>query len=508
MIYMILWEHIYSHICVCVTTFQHAVSVSSAVCLLPKSMALPDQRQLHTINQLVESLSSSERRSLLYLCGYMDNDNSSACVKDMLESKVKSCDDGHLFLEELILHIKRFDILKKVLKTSRAEVETTLQCRQALPRFRILMVNINENMANEDVGSMKFLLSRTLPREKMEKAKNFLDVTIELEKLDLVSPEKVDLVEECLRNISRADLAETVAKYKMSVAAPERHTCHQQRIRTPSAHSTPHGSHSLQQTRRGQPSAYAENFQVPIYNENNCQIPLDWYIFSTIPRGVCVIIDCVGNDGDMLEQAFKALHFNVVLHKWLSVNETLLALKGVFRQRESHRDDGFACCIISRGTESHLLCTDSSDSTGLRLDSIRQLFTADACPTMAGKPKLFFIQRYSVPEFQSCAQRLHQDQDLETDGCDGLGKYGYIPAEADMFWSHCQTDEHQLEQRHHFSVYLRALTGALHKGQRRKTKLIDVHTEVNGVIFEHNKRNPGKSYHVEVKHTLRKDLYF
>lgn len=44
----------------------------------------------------------------------------------------------------------------------------------------------------------------------------FLDVTIELEKQDLISPERVDLVEECLRNINRIDLAKEVTKYKMS----------------------------------------------------------------------------------------------------------------------------------------------------------------------------------------------------------------------------------------------------------------------------------------------------
>ncbi|KAF3694949.1 CASP8 and FADD-like apoptosis regulator Caspase -like protein [Channa argus] len=468
-------------------------------------MAIPNQHQLQTINQVVESLSSSECRSLLYLCGYEDTNNSSAYVKDILTSKVMSYEDGHLFLVELMLHLKRFDILKKVLKTSRADVETALKCRQVLPRFRILMVNINEDMASEDVRSMKFLLSRTLPREKMEKAKNFLDVSIELEKLDLISPERVDLLEQCLRNISRADLAENVAKYKMlgenTLYFYHCKLQHPKDILVNSKGLELHVRASLNMA----PIPYSKQ------DKNSpflILIPLDWYKFGTNSRGACVIIDCVGNDGDMLERTFKALHFHVDLYKWLTVNETLSVLREVFRQRENHGRDGFACCIISRGTESRLLCTDSSDSTGLRLDSIRQLFTADACPMLAGKPKMFFIQRYSVPEFQSCAKMSHQDEDLETDGWDGITTYGYIPAEADVFWSHCWTDEHQLEQGHHSSVYLNALKEALHKGQRRKNKLIDVHTEVNAVIFEHNKRNPGKSYHIDLKHTLRKDLYF
>ena len=41
----------------------------------------------------------------------------------------------------------------------------------------------------------------------------------------------------------------------------------------------------------------------------------------------------------------------------------------------------------------------------------------------------------------------------------------------------------------------------------RKTHLVDAHMEVNGAIFEHNKRNPGVDYHFDVKHTLRKNIY-
>lgn len=168
----------------------------------------------------------------------------------------------------------------------------------------------------------------------------------------------------------------------------------------------------------------------------------------------------------MLEHTFKSLHFDVVLHKWLGVDDTLSTLRGVFSGRENHEGDGFVCCIISRGTACELLATDSY-SAGLNLDRVRRLFTADACPMLAGKPKLFFIQRYSVPEFQPCARTNHRDEDLETDGCDGMPGYGFIPTDADVMWSHCWTDEYNLQQRHHRSVYLKALADALHKSQNR-----------------------------------------
>ncbi|KAM8749408.1 CASP8 and FADD-like apoptosis regulator [Acanthopagrus schlegelii] len=470
-------------------------------------MALRDQQQLQAINQIADSLSSCERRTLFYLCDSLDPDNSEARMKEMLITKVMRHDAGHLLLRELMLRLGRFDILRKVCKTSRDEVERNLTFRQVLPRFRVLMSNISEDMVDEDLNNVKFLLSSRIPREKIDKAKSFLDVIIELEKLDEVSPDNVDIVEECLVGIGRLDLAKKVTAYKTPVVTSEQHPPQQQRFRAPLSFSASNTSHHFQPIRREQ-SRHSATGNIPacVYREQSCQSQPDCYRFNTNPRGVCVIIDCVGNDGDVLEQTFRALHFSVLLHKWLSIEETLSTLRGIIRQRENFEGDGFVCCIISRGTTNHLLGTDS-DSVGLPLDSVRRLFTADACPMLAGKPKLFFIQRYSVPEPQPSARVEHRDEDLETDGCDVLPRRDIIPTDADVFWSHCWTQQHLLEQGHHRSVYVKALTDALQKGQRRKTRLLDVHTEVNRAIFEHNERNPGEIYNIDLKHTLRKDLY-
>lgn len=99
-------------------------------------MALRDQQQLQAINQIADSLSSCERRTLFYLCDSLDPDNSEARMKEMLITKVMRHDAGHLLLRELMLRLGRFDILRKVCKTSRDEVERNLTFRQVLPRFR------------------------------------------------------------------------------------------------------------------------------------------------------------------------------------------------------------------------------------------------------------------------------------------------------------------------------------------------------------------------------------
>ncbi|XP_031614901.2 CASP8 and FADD-like apoptosis regulator [Oreochromis aureus] len=453
-------------------------------------MAVPEQFQLHAINEIAEALSSNERSRLFYLCESLDTDHSVACMKEMLRSKVTHHQNAHLFLAQLMFCLGRLDILRKVCKVSRDDLERT---RQMVPSFRVLMAELSEELDTGDLDNVKFLLTCKLSREKLEKSKSFLDIIVELEKLDSVSPERLDVVEECLRNIGRIDLVKKLTTYKNSARAPE-----QQR------------NLSLQQPRRIS-HVTQERCMVGVSPRlGACVQPRsesgpDCYKFNTNPRGHCVIIDCVGNDGEKLEQTFKALHFSVDLHQYLSSDEVFSALNMILDKMEQLRNDSFVCCIISRGTESQLLGTDST-GYGFSINEVRRLFNANRCPSLAGKPKLFFIQRYNVPKLSLHPRMNPDDEHLETDGCDGAVTAA-IPMDADVFWSHCWTDERQLEEEEHSSVYVNALTNALRKAQNRKIKIDDIQMEVNNVVFEHSRSNPQANYHLDVKHTLRRDLY-
>uniref|UniRef100_A0A668UW48 CASP8 and FADD-like apoptosis regulator n=1 Tax=Oreochromis aureus TaxID=47969 RepID=A0A668UW48_OREAU len=452
-------------------------------------MAVPEQFQLHAINEIAEALSSNERSRLFYLCESLDTDHSVACMKEMLRSKVTHHQNAHLFLAQLMFCLGRLDILRKVCKVSRDDLERT---RQMVPSFRVLMAELSEELDTGDLDNVKFLLTCKLSREKLEKSKSFLDIIVELEKLDSVSPERLDVVEECLRNIGRIDLVKKLTTYKNSARAPE-----QQR------------NLSLQQPRRishvTQERCMGVSPRLGACVQPRSESGPDCYKFNTNPRGHCVIIDCVGNDGEKLEQTFKALHFSVDLHQYLSSDEVFSALNMILDKMEQLRNDSFVCCIISRGTESQLLGTDST-GYGFSINEVRRLFNANRCPSLAGKPKLFFIQRYNVPKLSLHPRMNPDDEHLETDGCDGAVTAA-IPMDADVFWSHCWTDERQLEEEEHSSVYVNALTNALRKAQNRKIKIDDIQMEVNNVVFEHSRSNPQANYHLDVKHTLRRDLY-
>lgn len=476
---------------------------------------MANEQLLQIINRLAEELNSSECRRLVYLCGSLDS-VTVPDVREMLRTRLSQDDVDHLYLVELMFRLRRFDLLRKVFSINKEDVERILGHQKVVPDYRSLMDDLSEDMGTEDLKAAQFLLSNTLSRDKVDKIKNFLDVVVELEKLEKVSSDSVDMIEQCLRNIGRVDLAKKVNHYQRSVvkvshqpSVVSSQTVEQMRSMAAcySIASTPPVALPLRQGLFQHQIPQKTCVAVPQTRRPYGQSPLEQYRLRTDGQGVCVIVDCVGSDGDMLEQSFSQLHFKVILHKWLSVEDTFSVLTGVSKQMETQEIDVMAFCIISRGTATDLLATDSN-SVGLRLDTLKHLFTSDHCPRLAGKPKLFFIQSYRVPETPSYCRTAHRDEDLETDGLSSIPQQEEsVPVGADVFWSHCWTEERQLEESNHKSVYLHTLCQSLQRGQRRSTNLVDVHTEVNGAIYDHNKRSPAAAYYINLRHTLRKNLY-
>lgn len=91
--------------------------------------------------------------------------------------------------------------------------------------------------------------------------------------------------------------------------------------------------------------------------------------------------------------------------------------------------DCFICCILSHGDKGIIYGTDGKEA------SIRELtsyFTGSKCPSLAGKPKVFFIQACQGNNFQKA---VPVETDLEKDNyldIDSLPQKNYIPDEADF----------------------------------------------------------------------------
>ncbi|KAK2849757.1 hypothetical protein Q7C36_008540 [Tachysurus vachellii] len=485
----------------------------------------------HVINQIVEELSPEECKRLSYLCREFHSEQCTTNIKEMLLSCIDQEQQPQHFLIELMLRMRRYDLLYKVLGIRRKDAELCLENGCALSEYRVLMADLSEDFGSDDLHSLIFLLRGTLPKEKVEKCECFLDVVVELEKLDQISSTRMNVMEKYLIDIHRVDLAKRLSQYqnKAGTQSPatvkprdERQsqcraasTCkpaHTISITFPPAAPLSHTSAAFPPTLgcTRKPTTACINKELPCLSPRRPreQWQEDVYRMQCEPRGLCLIIDCVGNEGAHLEQLFSKLHFRVIHHMLLSVRDIRSCLYHISRQTEHSNMDAFICCVISRSRSSQLLGTDIN-TPGIDLNNIRQFFMPESCPGLTGKPKLFFIQSYETSESSNFIGFTdYQAGELETDS---PFQYRFrrevVPEDADVFWSHCWTNDKQLEENNHHSVYLQSLQEALLDGQKRRIHLVDLHMAVNRVVYAHNNSQPGLTYHINLRHTLRKNVY-
>ncbi|KAG1949815.1 CASP8 and FADD-like apoptosis regulator a [Pimephales promelas] len=468
------------------------------------------------VNNVTADLNNEECRILRYLCTDLFTNS---CVEDLRgallafakqrQNQTGQSQAGDALLMELMFRMKRFDVLKKVFGTNRQQVERILQEGRALSDYRVLMADMNENLDKEELQSLIFLLNSILPKERMARATSFLDVVVELEKLDEVSCDKLELLEHCLKNLKRMDLVKRIQAYQKRGQNVQ---CAVPKVQNSFKFTPGKCQSSVKQVRRSQ--CCSQEFKnlklsVPETGTQQQQAFVKEYQINPEQRGLCVIIDCVGFDGEMLNQTFERLGFSVIFHSLLGLKETWKVLEDLTRNRSIQKVNRFVCCLISRGTDTHLLATDSN-GLGIRLEDLRQLFSPNQCPSLGGKPKLFFTQIYWTTEAPPTPSM--DDEYLETDGpkCHSARQCAdkrTVPVSADVLWSVCTAEAKLLEDSAHQSIYLHALHTALLRGHERKSPLLDIMTEVNRNVFSHNQQNPDKKYHLQLSHTLRDTLH-
>ncbi|KAF1589031.1 UNVERIFIED_CONTAM: Caspase-9, partial [Eudyptes pachyrhynchus] len=136
-----------------------------------------------------------------------------------------------------------------------------------------------------------------------------------------------------------------------------------------------------------------------------CQV----YELKADPCGCCLILNNVnfssdsamstreGSDVDCkkLEKRFKALRFDVLTQRDLKAEEMVSELQKLARRDHSALD----CCIVvilSHGCQtSHIQFPGGiygTDGKPIPIEKIVNYFNGSNCPSLRGKPKLFFIQ--------------------------------------------------------------------------------------------------------------------
>lgn len=170
----------------------------------------------------------------------------------------------------------------------------------------------------------------------------------------------------------------------------------------------------------------------PSYAVLSVALDSDTYNMNHRYRGLCLIFNNKefethtqlnvrkGTDVDAasLYNIFRDLDFNVTIYHNASKTDVLAALKKAALEDHSN-NDCFVCVILSHGDEGVIYGRDGK----FRTDTIFEPFLGDVCTSLAGKPKLFFIQ--------AC-----QGDRLDSGILLGTGHDGYemvkIPSRADI----------------------------------------------------------------------------
>lgn len=470
------------------------------------------------IHQIQEELDKEEEEMMVFLCRDLAPDLANADLKEILVALNEREKLTLVGLSELLYRVKRFDLLRRILNTEKATVEAHLaRSLKLIPDYRVLMVEINENLEKDEVGSLGFLLRDYAPRMKMAKDKSFLALIIDLEKLNLVAPNQLDLIENCFRSIHRIDLIKKIQKYKHEASMSSVHShpvyvnAHQASLPNLNLIDPPYNSgvqnENAEKLQNGSSLTLAEPVHLSIQESGSvphktCDDP---YRMQSHPLGICLIIDCIGNDTDVLEETFRGLGYDVHCHRYLNMNSMNQTLLEVARWQKHRNCDSFICILVSRGNSQSIFCTDHTFS-GFPLEQIKKHFTADSCPGLLGKPKLFFIQSYIVPENeQECTSLLEVDGNGEN-----ISAKVTIPQAADILWSHCKVDVSTLEQSPaSSSYYLRCLAELLRNPYKRKLCILAIHMELNKKVYDWNMTaDPSQQYSLLLQHTLRKKLFF
>ncbi|KAL3853862.1 hypothetical protein ACJMK2_013161 [Sinanodonta woodiana] len=172
---------------------------------------------------------------------------------------------------------------------------------------------------------------------------------------------------------------------------------------------------------------------------------LNCYKMDAVPRGICLIINNknfykVDNDEDSVEleyregtdidceklqNLFSKLHFIVEVRLDQTDHEIYQLMSFMSKKIDHSGFDCFVCCVLSHGSEGNVFGTNGIEVPIINLTGF---FLSTNCPSLAGKPKVFFIQACQGSEKQS-GYKVEQDgADIVTDAPTGK----VIPNEADF----------------------------------------------------------------------------
>ncbi|XP_023444663.2 caspase-10 isoform X2 [Dasypus novemcinctus] len=291
---------------------------------------------------------------------------------DQLLIEEQLCEEDPFLLAEL-LYTSRQKSLLKYLGYTKERVQQLLPARRRISLFRNLLYELSEGIDSEHLKRMIFLQREVVPKTEMTS----LSFLAHLEKKDRIGEDNLTTLENLCQNVA-PNLLKNIDKYK--------------REKTSQAVIPPRNQKMelLNQ----------EEEQLKPVSQFNGMLEAAVYRMDRKHRGYCVIVNNhsfisladrngTHKDAEQLFYIFQWLGFTVQVYQ----NVTERHLEDILQEYKSHPGhadgDCFVFCVLTHGK---LGAVYSSDEALIPIRRIVSHFTAQQCPGLADKPKLFFIQ--------------------------------------------------------------------------------------------------------------------
>ncbi|NXP50474.1 CASP8 protein, partial [Heliornis fulica] len=419
------------------------------------------------------------------------------------------------FLKELLYRISRIDLLEAQLGSSAEEVESELQIpgRAQVSPYRYLLFQLSEEISEDELKSFKFLLGTELPKCRLHPKTTMLGVFTEMEKKGILGEDNLRILKTLCAEIN-VSLLRRIEEHELNPFGEEdTFITEKQRGRI--------GSPKV--NRKWTVSAVTAD------SPASCNEPsqLEVYKMTSRPRGVCLILnnysfakareavvelknlkDRAGTDVDAaaLERVFEKLHFIVEKYKDLTA-EQIYKTVDIYRRRDHKDKDCFVCCILSHGKKGVIYGVDGQE---VPIQELTTSFTGQNCHSLAGKPKVFFVQ---ACQGDACQKGVtietdsgEQDSSVEMDARFQLD---CIPAEADFLLGMATLQDYvSYRSPVQGTWYIQALCQQLEYSCPRGEDILTILTAVNQEVSRKSGRHNAEKQMPQPSFTLRKKLIF
>ncbi|NWV10645.1 CASP8 protein, partial [Ptilonorhynchus violaceus] len=411
------------------------------------------------------------------------------------------------FLRELLYCIGRIDLLVAHLGSSREQVERELRVPGGarVPPLRYLLFQLSEDITEDELMSFKLLLVKELPKSKLTKDTTMLDIFTEMEKKGLLGKDNLSMLKSLCEKINISlwnrieDGLNLFGQEEMLITEEERGST----------------GHLVSPVAPDPPGSFNDSSQ------------LEAYKMTSRPCGVCLILnnhnfaksregvlehkhlkDRNGTDVDAaaLRNVFSKLHFRIEEYRDLTAEEIRKTVNII--RCEDHEDkDCFVCCILSHGKKGIIYGVDGQE---VPIRELTTSFTVQNCNSLAGKPKVFFIQACQ-------GDALHKGVTIETDSGeqdssverDARFQLDCIPAEADFLLGMATLQDYvSYRSTREGTWYIQALCQHLEYSCPRGEDVLTILTAVNQEVSRKTCEQNAKKQMPQPSFTLRKKLIF